>query len=181
MSRPPMSLIVSNTNVKALDLNKLRTFKEDREKKRIKVYEEILKKCHHRIKTTAQREHDYCFYKVPEFIFGIPIYNLSGCICFIIYKLRKNGFSVNYIYPNYIFISWKKSAEEEEAEYNSILKNHPNIKEFMPINTSAINNSNSSSTKYYKNIDNTPPINPMLVYDDSALENLKLYSEKMNR
>ena len=39
-------------------------------------------------------------------ILGIPAYNQSTCIAYIIDKLQENGFNVRYTHPNMLFISW---------------------------------------------------------------------------
>ena len=48
----------------------------------------------------------YCVYTVPEFVLGYPLYNLNECIGYIQDKLKKNGYSTKYVFPNILFISW---------------------------------------------------------------------------
>ena len=49
----------------------------------------------------------FCWYVIPEIIIGIPKYDHSACIAYIIDKLKDNGFTIRYTHPNLIFISWK--------------------------------------------------------------------------
>ena len=38
---------------------------------------------------------------------GVPKFDQSICIAYIIEKLETNGFRVRYTHPNLLFISWK--------------------------------------------------------------------------
>jgi hypothetical protein len=79
-----------------LDLNKLELFKK------------ILNRIHVRIKTTSKQNiHEkFCWFVIPEIIIGVPKYDQSGCIAYIMDTLQTNGFQVKYFHPNTIFISW---------------------------------------------------------------------------
>jgi hypothetical protein len=162
--------------VDKLDIIELRKVKDDKQKRRVKIYEEILKNCHNRIIMHSNEENDCCFYKVPEFKFGIPIYNLNSCIAYIIYKLRNNGFTVKYIYPNYLFISWKKSESEKERETLMLTEELPKINEHIPINRNKIKGNDNDS--YFRNLSSLENKN---IYDDSTLNNFKITTKKMNK
>ena len=49
---------------------------------------------------------DFTFFVVPEFIFGIPKYNIDTCVSYIIQKLEENGFLIKYTHPNLLYIYW---------------------------------------------------------------------------
>ena len=76
---------------------------------RLKTYKMILARVHKKIKTTARQKHSdfFCFYVVPEFLVGVPTYNIYTCITYLMEQLSKNGFEIKYTHPNLIFISWK--------------------------------------------------------------------------
>ena len=74
--------------------------------KRMEIYDEVLVKCHKRIQYNSQLERTYCFYQIPEFILGVPLYNINEMKEYIINSLKKNGFQIMYIDPNWIFINW---------------------------------------------------------------------------
>ena len=76
---------------------------------KIKIYDKILNRIHKKIKTTARNRNSECFcmYVIPEFILGIPKYDITLCTTHIIDKLEKNGFKIKYTHPNFLFISWK--------------------------------------------------------------------------
>ena len=95
-----------------------------------KIYDTVLVKCHQRIKLVAKLNPltCWCFYVIPKFIYGIPLYNLEECLNYIVNHLNKNGFEVNYTHPNLLIISWinssnskpKKSVTFGKNEYRSI-------------------------------------------------------------
>lgn len=92
-----------------ISLDDLYNRKREVEDNRIKVYQRILTRLHNKIKMTARQKHEeqYLFYVVPEFIFGIPTYNVNTCISYLVQKLEENGFVTRYTHPNLLFISWK--------------------------------------------------------------------------
>lgn len=92
-----------------ISLDELYDRKREVEIYRLNVYRRILARVHTKIKMTARQKNDngFIFYLVPEFIFGVPKYNINTCISYIIQKLEENGFIVKYTHPNLLFISWK--------------------------------------------------------------------------
>ena len=78
--------------------------------KKTKVYDKILKRVHKKIKTTARNKNNICFctYVIPEFILGLPRYDIQICTDYVMEKLIDNGFMVKYTHPNLIFISWQQ-------------------------------------------------------------------------
>ena len=60
---------------------------------RLKTYQKILSRAHKKIKITSRQKHNdlFCFFVVPEFLVGIPTYDLFTCITYLIEQLGKNG------------------------------------------------------------------------------------------
>ena len=94
-----------NEKINLDDLYKTQKGIEDN---RIKIYQKILLRVHKKIKTTSRNRNcdKFCFFLVPEFVLGIPMYDISTCITYVIDKLLDNGFFVRYTHPNLLFISW---------------------------------------------------------------------------
>ena len=69
----------------------------------------ILGRIHSKIKITSRLKCDdmFCFYVIPEFLVGVPKYDLASCTSYVIDKLTTNGFFIKYTHPNLLFISWK--------------------------------------------------------------------------
>lgn len=73
------------------------------------VFNKILNRIHNKIKITSRQklQEQFCWFVVPEVMIGVPKYNQSDCIAYLIDKLKDNGFLCKYIHPNVLFISWK--------------------------------------------------------------------------
>ena len=90
----------------SLNIHHLYETIQEKNKNRLKIFDNILKKVHSRIIYNSKLEKTYCFYHIPEFIIGVPLYNTEDLKQYIINSLQKNGFLLLYVDPNWIFISW---------------------------------------------------------------------------
>lgn len=89
--------------VKAEDIIKDQKNREDIRKK---TYKKILERIFNKIKLTSSTNLKGCWYQVPEFLLGLPIYKLDECKKYLIRKLKKNGFKITELENNIIYISW---------------------------------------------------------------------------
>ena len=112
-----------------INIDELNDNIKKKEKQKNIIYDEILKKCHNKIKLTAKSNSlGFCFYIVPEYVYGFPLYNFKACVIYIFKSLVNNGFDVKYTHPNLLYISWKgksnpknyKSIEQKNNGYRSI-------------------------------------------------------------
>ena len=112
-----------------LNIDELNNNIKQKEKKQNMIYDKILKKCHHKIKKTSETTTvGFCFYIIPEYIYGFPLYNFKGCVLYIFKALDKNGFDVRYTHPNLLYISWLgktnpqnyKAIEQKKSGYRAI-------------------------------------------------------------
>ena len=46
-----------------------------------------------------------CLYEIPEFMLGLPLYNIDECVKYIDKKLIENGFKTKWN-NNQVLISW---------------------------------------------------------------------------
>jgi len=92
-----------------LNIDDLYEKKKNHDLGKLTLFNKILNRVHVRIKTTSRQNinEQFCWFVVPEIIIGVPRYDNASCIAYLLDKLKKNGFNVNYIHPNTIFISWK--------------------------------------------------------------------------
>ena len=98
--------MASSLNIK--DLQKEVAIRQQRANE---VYDKILGLVHKKIIVTNDKSDDYsCIYKLPNFMYGYPIYNSQKCMEYLMTKLTNNGFEVRYIDANSIFISWRPKA-----------------------------------------------------------------------
>lgn len=95
-----------------INVHKLNNVRDKREINKLEIYKLVLEKCYHKINTFSDKGYSYCFYIVPEYIFGIPRYDTLQCANFLIKILKHEGFIVSYTYPNLIFIVWEHIPSE---------------------------------------------------------------------
>ena len=101
-----------------IDMEELYERKQKEEAKRREIYNKILTRVHKQIKSVSKKRNadSFTFYVVPEFIFGIPKYDLNLCIAHVMNELEENGFLVKFIQPNMIFISWEHYVPSYKRE-----------------------------------------------------------------
>ena len=135
---------MSSLNIKDLNnsINK-------RHLKRLELYNSILEKVHHRIKYNAGLEKTFCFYNIPEFIIGTPLYNVEELKNYIITALKKNGFMLLHIEPNWLFISWNVSEIKEDTNKGKKKKevDYKLVEEYKPSGQFVYNDYDLSSIK----------------------------------
>lgn len=89
---------------------------EQREQQKTKIYETVYEKCIQRIQTTNAKSTDCCcFFECPKLVFGVPLFDVSACVSYIMNELMKKGFEVYYTHPNLLYISWKRKATPYRA------------------------------------------------------------------
>lgn len=135
-----------------LNINQLYDSINNKNFKRMKKFDDILLQIHRRIKYHADLEQTFCLYNIPEFIFGVPLYNVNDLKKYIMDTLKKNGFKILYFHPNTVFISWDVECE---------IKNKDDKK-----NKSKNNNNN------FKLIDEYNP-NGNFIYSETSLLNMR--------
>jgi uncharacterized protein YcgL (UPF0745 family) len=116
---------MSSINVK--DLHRMQNKKD---KKRQEIFEKILKKIYIRIQQHAKREDTGCFYSVPEFQMGVPLYDLRLCIDYIKSSLERQGFYIKFTPPNLLYISWKEQHNENRKSSSSSSYDTSSVRSF---------------------------------------------------
>lgn len=91
-----------------ISLDELYDRKHEVEVNRMNIYKRILSRVHTKIKMASRQKDNqgFTFFVVPEFIFGLPKYNVETCISYVIEKLQDNGFRIKYTHPNLLYIFW---------------------------------------------------------------------------
>ena len=95
-----------------INIHKLNNVRDKREINKLRIYKLVLDKCYHKINTFSDKGYGYCFYVIPEYIFGIPRYDTLQCANFLVKILKNQGFVIKYTYPNLIFIIWEHIPSE---------------------------------------------------------------------
>lgn len=133
----------------SLNIDDLYETIDEKNNKRLQKFDGILKQIHSRIKYNAKLERTFCFFQIPEFIIGVPLYNVSDLRNYIINSLKRNGFHIVYIDPNWLYISWSKEDRgkvEKKTVKAKKEKNYKLIDEYKPTGQ-FVNDSDLSSIK----------------------------------
>jgi len=84
----------------------------------------ILELCNLQISQAEKMSKTECYFQVPEFLFGFPLYDISECITFLVEKLKFNDYYVQYYHPKLLFISWRMDDHvyvDKEKEQEKML------------------------------------------------------------
>ena len=122
----------------------------ERDRRRTKVFRKILSKCYRRIKLASENEEYFCFFQLPEYISGTPIYNMTECVLYMLDHLSKNGFYSKYCSHYLLFITWPLKNKSPKMIEN---KEQPpkNITEKLNLNYRSINDYKPSGNFLYNN------------------------------
>lgn len=133
-----------------ININSLYHEQEEREKNKKEIYDSVLQKCHNKIRCSSKTNpyDQWCYFVIPKFIYGIPLYNLSECINYLVTHLSKNGFNTTYTHPNLLVITWFKS-ETAVKRNNKIVSDLPlkSVDNYKPTNLIYKNNLNILNKK----------------------------------
>jgi hypothetical protein len=110
-----------------LNINDIKTIQEEKNKNKTVAFEHILSQCFTRIKKQASMfpTNTFCFYDVPEFILGYPLYKMEDCIKYLMAHIENNGFNVKYIFPRVLIISWSPLPSIEYQPPKMVQKPSP--------------------------------------------------------
>lgn len=133
-----------------IDMKELHATINKQSLKRMELYDSILKKCHSRILYNSGLQRTYCFYQIPEFVIGTPLYDVLELRNYIMNSLKTNGFDILYIDPNWLFIYWNVKGAKSLTKNTNVTKQ--------------VNNQ-------YKSTDTYKPTGNF-IYDDSSLMNM---------
>jgi hypothetical protein len=185
-----------------LNMDELYKQKQQTEEHKIKVYQRVLARVHKKIKSTSRMRNSdkFTFFLLPEFILGVPRYNMVECTSYIIEKLIDNGFMIKYTHPNLLFISWqhyvphyqraqikkktgvsvdaygrvvnKKNKKEDDGNINSLLLKNGSKEEKKGI-------LKKGNNKNYKDISTYKPTGN-LIYNTKLIQSIEDVTDSKN-
>lgn len=103
-----------------LNLDELNIRHERSEYNRIKLFDDILKMCHNKIKKyNKEFKKQECLFSPPPFIIGKPPYNYIDLLNYIIDSLNKNGLKAQWLPDKQsLYVSWKP-GDVDLSKYQS--------------------------------------------------------------
>ena len=116
-------------NTPFVNIDELHRQQKDKLERRYAIYTKILGLCHNRIKQVAQNPDNmgFCFYNIPPYVYGVPLYDTKSCVMYVVKSLVSNGFDVRYTHPNLLWISWLGKTND-----NSEIILKPSITQALP-------------------------------------------------
>jgi len=181
-----------------LNLDELYERTRETSQTKVKTYQKILARIHTRIKAISRQRNNnkFCMFVIPEFILGIPRYDIAECTNYVIEKLTDNGFQIKYTYPNLLFISWqhyipkyqrseikKKTGVAIDGFGNVVSKKNKNNRDDSNPNSLLLMDKNikmKDGKKKPSNFKSTSSYKPTgnLIYNTNLLEKIDLSLEK---
>lgn len=76
-----------------------------KEKEKNSIYKKVYDRIDKKILMASEQNYYQCLYEIPEFMLGLPLYNLHECIVFVDKELKSNGFKT-YWTNNEVLIDW---------------------------------------------------------------------------
>ena len=100
-----------------ISLDDLYTREKEVKNNKIKTFQKILTRVHKKIRLASRNVSDkHIFFLVPEFIIGVPSYDVNVCTSYLMEKLSDNGFKIKYTHPNLLYISWEKKKPQKKTK-----------------------------------------------------------------
>lgn len=93
----------------AQDVIKTMTRKNDL---RRECFDKITDMCVKKIVRSAAMNMTQCFFEVPEFVLGFPLYDINECILHVVKGLQGAGYVIKYFFPRVIHVSWASPEVE---------------------------------------------------------------------
>lgn len=89
--------------VTASELKRKQKIHEDR---RIETFKKVYKVVEKKILKASEADHYYTWYKIPEYLLNVPIYDVNKCKEYIIEQLINNEFEVDEYEDHTLLIKW---------------------------------------------------------------------------
>ncbi len=185
--------MLSIASTSKLDLQELRKRNDEKEKRRLEVYDSVLKKCHTQILRSNESNRDNTFFQVPRFQLGKPpISNYKACLAYIIYNLKSNGLSVNYFHPDTLWITWGETrpavlpAGVDQAEFlgQQPVRHDDRIEKVVRVAKPVVKSKEDRLLQINKVVCREIPKEretKHTIYDGDALQSLKYFAERIKK
>ncbi len=170
------------SKVQKINLDDLFSKKQAHNIATLQTFNKILARIHQKIKTVANQksaDEHFCWFSVPEFVFGCMRYNHAECIAYLIDQLQTNGFTVQYYAPSLLLISWEQWVPayvrtELKRKAGIIIDGRGNVeqsKEELAAAAAAEAETKPVADKKYEPIQNYKPRGAFL-YNDELLDQI---------
>jgi len=140
-------------------------------KKRFEYFSEIFGKCCNRIKSVSKNR-DYCFFRIPQIVIGIPIFNVKNCCDYIYEILVNKGFKVSQIHNDHLLIYWGHVPSYiSNPNMENSKKYRLDLIEHEPKSKSQNTKFNKIQNKLFRDINDSDNHTENFIYDLPELNN----------
>lgn len=151
---------------KMINIEELHREQDRKEQNKSEIFLTILEKVHQKIKFTSQVSKDkFCFFSVPTYVYGLPLFDINSCIIYLTKTLTDNGFDIKYTHPNLLLISWLQKPQKQTNINNNGMNTMQKLEDVR-----------RRALEYHPTTEYQPSNN--FVYDSNSLNTLK---EKANK
>jgi|TARA_Y100000992_G_C21274337_1_gene499004 hypothetical protein len=174
------------TEIPHLNIDELYERKKEVDTNRLKLYNKLISKVHHRIKVSSRQQYDneFCYFVMPEILIGYPNYNYQECLMYILNNLQDDGFLTKYVHPNLILISWRHwiphhVRDEIKKQTGKIVDKFGNQVEETDITDSHAKKDNGKKVHFQKKQDQKDEFNKLFkpsgkfIYGNDVLSKIK--------
>jgi len=138
-----------------LNLDELNLRHETTKENRIRVFEDILKSCHNKIrKYNMEFKKQDCLFEPPPFIIGKPPYHYTELVNYLITSLKKNGLKVEWLKDKKaIYISWRPidvDMNQYHNQFTNLVYTQRDVVQpftIMTVNSPEVNNDKKKKKK----------------------------------
>ena len=125
-----------------IDINELSKERHKLQKKKELVFKNILHRIYNKIKL-ANKLNNYCYYMIPKFIVGMPLFDITKCSEYVFNELVKKGFKVTRVQFNHFMIYWGHVDEKtNSSSYNQTNEETIDYSDYVPRNETNFRNIN---------------------------------------
>lgn len=89
-----------------LKASELRESDVARKKRNREMYKSLLRKCTDKLRTQNERGFRSMIFKLNPINIGMPLYNVSHAMLYIMRQLNKGGFKVSVVETSTLYIDW---------------------------------------------------------------------------
>ena len=105
------------------------------------------------------------FFAIPEFLIGVPLYDVNELRTYMMNSLEKNGFKLMYIHPNWLMIDWSEKKKTIDNANKAVT-------------SKTLDKAKKKVESEYKPIEEYKPTGSFL-YGQSAMDSLEEKTKKI--
>ena len=111
----------------------------EKKNRKDECYDNVLGICHRKIQMATKNNLTKILFDVPEYVPGMPLYDITQCLKYMVLALNNDGFFIRYYFPKLLYISWdfeeiekKKSSTNQKKIINNNTQVQPVQRQWRP-------------------------------------------------